>query len=269
MNEKLKKYFDINKETWNQKVTIHRDSDFYDVDAFLNGETTLNPLEIRELGPVSGKDILHLQCHFGLDTLSLSRLGAKCTGIDLSDEGIKEARRLNNRVGENSTFIESNVYDVPANVSGEFDIVFTSYGVVGWLPDLDLWAQIIAEKLRPGGVFYIAEFHPIVWMFEYLESPIKMKYPYLKGDVIYEEYEGTYANNEGDIISKEYGWNHGLGEVVSALTKAGLQIEFLHEHVESPYNCLPDMVQTENGGYVLKEYAGLFPMIYSIKATKR
>lgn len=268
MKEDLKKYFKTNKETWNQKVHVHKDSDFYDVNSFLKGETTLNRLEIEELGPIAGKDVLHLQCHFGLDTISLARLGAKCTGIDLSDEGVKEARRLNDLVGGDSIFIESNVYDVSENVKGDFDVVFTSYGVVGWLPDLDLWAKIIVEKLRPGGVFYMAEFHPIIWMFEYLESPIKMKYPYLKGDVIYEEYEGTYGDTKAKMTSKEYGWNHGLGEVVSALTKAGLQIEFLHEHVESPYNCLPDMKQTDNKGYVLKDYEGLFPMIYSIRAKK-
>lgn len=269
MNEELEKYFETNKDTWNQKVTIHKESDFYDVEAFLKGETTLNQIEIEELGAVKGKDLLHLQCHFGLDTLSFDRLGARCTGIDLSDEGIKEAQRLNKEIGGNSKFIATNVYDVSKNVPGDFDVVFTSYGVVGWLPDLDIWANIIAEKLRPGGVFYMAEFHPIVWMFEYLESPIKMKYPYLKGDVIYEEYEGTYGDNDSKMVSKEYGWNHGLGEVVTALTNAGLQIDFLHEHEESPYDCLPDMVQTENGGYVLKDYKGLFPMIYSIKATKK
>lgn len=269
MNEELKKYFDTNKDTWNQKVTIHRDSDFYDVQSFLDGETTLNSLEIEELGDVSGKKLLHLQCHFGLDTISWARLGAKSTGIDLSDEGIKEARRLNELVGGDSQFVESNVYDVAENVAGEFDVVFTSYGVVGWLPDLDIWASVIAKKLCKGGIFYMAEFHPIIWMFEYLESPIVMKYPYLKGDVIYEEYQGTYGDADSKMTSKEYGWNHGLGEVVTALTNAGLEIEFLHEHEESPYNCLPDMVETENGGFVLKGYERLFPMIYSIRAIKK
>lgn len=269
MDDELNKYFETNRATWNQKVSIHRDSEFYETPDFLKGETTLNSLEIEELGNIEGKNLLHLQCHFGLDTMSLARLGAKCTGIDLSDDGIKEAERLNKLIGGDSEFILSNVYDVPHKVAGKFDIVFTSYGVVGWLPDLDKWAQIISQKLRSGGVFYMAEFHPIVWMFEYLESPIKMKYPYLKGDVIYEEYEGTYADKDSKIKSKEYTWNHGLGEVVSALTKAGLQIEFLHEHEESPYDCLPGMVKTEKGGYLLKGYERLFPMIYSVKAIKK
>lgn len=269
MNEELKKYFDTNRDTWNKKVSFHKDSDFYDVPGFINGKTSLNAVEIEELGDVKGKSLLHLQCHFGLDTMSFARMGAKATGIDLSDEGIKEAQRLNKEINADATFVVSNVYDVPKTVSETFDIVFTSYGVVGWLPNLDVWAEIIAEKLNSGGVFYMVEFHPIVWMFEYLETPIKMKYPYLNGDVIYEEYEGTYANDDAKIVSKEYGWNHGLGEVVTALTKAGLQIEFLHEHVESPYNCLPGMKETESGNYVLAEYEGLFPMMYSIKATKK
>ena len=270
MKNEFDKYFEVNKETWNKKVAIHSSSDFYNMEAFLKGKTSLNKLELDELGDVKHKTLLHLQCHFGQDTLSFARLGAKCTGIDISSEGIKKAQEINTQLGLNAEFIESNVYDVPKNVDGKFDVVFTSYGVVGWLPDLNKWANIISEKLNDDGVFYMVEFHPIVWMFDYtLEKP-EMKYPYLKSDVIYEEYEGTYAEDgKTKMLSKEYGWNHGLGEVVSALSEAGLHIEFLHEFNESPYDCLPNMVKNENGMYVFKKDAGMFPLIYSIKATKK
>lgn len=269
MNEKIEHYFNVNKETWNKKVAIHTLSEFYDIEGFLKGKSSLNSYELEEVGSVEGKTLLHLQCHFGQDTLSWSRLGAKCTGIDLSDEGIKEAKILNDKLGLNATFIESNLYDVPKNVHETFDIVFTSYGVIGWLPDLDTWAEIIAQKLNNGGFFYMIEFHPIVWMFDFLKTPPKLTYPYLKNEVIYEEYSGTYTNNNANIISKEYGWNHGLGEVVSSLTKAGLHIDFLHEFEKSPYNCFPKMEMTEGNMYVLKDNKGLFPLLYSIKATKK
>lgn len=269
MKNKNKKYFEINKDTWNKKVAIHSKSEFYDVDGFKKGNTSLNRIELEELGDVNGKSLLHLQCHFGQDTLSWSRLGAKCTGIDLSDEGIKEAKKLNIELGLDATFIESNLYDVPKNVKGKFDIVFTSYGVIGWLPDLKTWGKIIADKLKKGGVFYIIEFHPIVWMFDFLQTPPKLTYPYLNSEVIYEEYKGTYTNSDADIISKEYGWNHGLGEVISSLTSAGLQIEFLHEFEKSPYNSFPEMDKTDDNMFVLKENQRMFPLLYSIKATKK
>jgi len=268
MDKKYTKYFEVNKETWNKKVEIHSKSEFYNVDEFLKGKSSLNNFEIKELGDVKGKSILHLQCHFGQDTLSLARLGAECTGIDLSNEGIKKAKDLNKQLGLNVNFIESNLYDVPKNVDGAFDIVFSSYGVIGWLPDLKTWAEIIASKLKKGGFFYLIEFHPIVWMFTYLESPPKLVYPYQYKEVIYEEYKGTYTNNDADIISKEYGWNHGLGEVITSLTDAGLHIEFLHEFEKSPYNSFPEMNKTDDGMYVLKENQRMFPLLYSLKATK-
>ena len=267
MDNKYAKYFEVNKDTWDKKVSIHSKSEFYNVEGFKKGKTSLNSYELKELGNVKGKSLLHLQCHFGQDTLSLSRLGAKCTGIDLSGEGIKKAKILNKELGLDATFIESNLYDVPKNVEGKFDIVFASYGVIGWLPDLKTWGEIIASKLKSGGIFYLIEFHPIVWMFDYLQTPPKLVYPYQNSDVIYEEYKGTYTNNDSDIISKEYGWNHGLGEVVSALTEAGLQIEFLHEFEESPYDVLPAMKKTKDGMFSLKE--NLYPLLYSIKATKK
>ncbi|MDP3313723.1 bifunctional 2-polyprenyl-6-hydroxyphenol methylase/3-demethylubiquinol 3-O-methyltransferase UbiG [Lutibacter sp.] len=269
MKDAYKKYFEVNKETWNNKVSIHANSEFYNVDGFLKGETSLNNFELTEVGNVNGKKLLHLQCHFGLDTLSWSRLGAICTGVDFSKKAIDRAIELNKKLDLNATFIESNVYDVEATVKGKFDIVFTSYGVVGWLPDLEKWAQIIASKLKKGGSFYMIEFHPIVWMFSYTESPPQIKYSYLKGEVIYEEYKGTYTNKNAEIISKEYGWNHGLGEVISSLVNAGLEIEFLHEFEKSPYNSFPDMEKTEEGMFVLKENARLFPLLYSIKAIKK
>ncbi|WP_456379134.1 class I SAM-dependent methyltransferase [Lutibacter sp.] len=263
-----KKYFKVNKDTWDKKVGIHMKSEFYNVDSFKKGKTSLNSYELEELGNVKGKSLLHLQCHFGQDTLSLSRLGAICTGIDLSSSGIKQAKLLNNELGLDAVFIESNLYDVPKKVEGAFDIVFASYGIIGWLPDLKTWGEIIASKLKQGGFFYLIEFHPIVWMFDFLQTPPKLTYPYLQSEVIYEEYKGTYANSNANIVSKEYGWNHGLGEVVSALTAAGLQIEFLHEFEKSPYNSFPEMDTTDDGMYVLKENQRMFPLIFSIRATK-
>jgi SAM-dependent methyltransferase len=269
MKSNYKKYFNVNKETWNKKVEVHVKSDFYDLKNFIEGKTSLNKYELEEVGEVKGKSLLHLQCHFGLDTLSFSRLGAKCTGIDISNNGILKAEELNNKLGLDATFLASNIYDIPKNLKAKFDVVFTSYGVIGWLPDLTSWAKIIADKLTKNGFFYMIEFHPIVWMFDYLQNPPKLIYPYLNREVIYEEYKGTYTNTDANIISKEYCWNHGLGEVVTALTKAGLHIEFLHEFEESPYNCFPEMEETVNGMYVLKNFKEKFPLLFSVKATKK
>ncbi|MFS4483798.1 class I SAM-dependent methyltransferase [Hyunsoonleella sp. 2307UL5-6] len=261
-----KSFFDTNKATWNEKVKIHSKSEMYDMEAFKSGASSLMPYELDALGDVSGKTLLHLQCHFGQDTLSWNRLGAKCTGIDLSDEGIKLARGLNNDLKLNSEFVCCNVLDTSKYVKDKFDIVFTSYGVIGWLPDLKPWGKMIAERLNKGGTFFIAEFHPIVWMFDYLDDKQIMKYGYMQSDVIYEEYEGTYANQDSKMISKEYGWNHGLGDVVSAITEAGLHLEYLKEYNESPYDILPNLVQTDSGMFVTKDK--LYPLIFTLKAIK-
>lgn len=259
-------YFKVNKATWNTKVKVHAESDMYDMDAFKKGKSSLMNYETKALGDVSGKTLLHLQCHFGQDTLSWSRLGAKCVGVDLSNEGVKLAKALNNELGLDAKFVCCNVLDTAKYVKETFDIVFTTYGVIGWLPDLKPWGKMIAEKLNKGGVFYLAEFHPIVWMFDYLEDKPIMKYGYMQDEAIYEEYQGTYADTGSKMLTKEYGWNHGLSEVVNALTEAGLHIEYLNEYDESPYNVLPDLVETKSGNYALKDK--LYPLIFEIKATK-
>ncbi|MBT8266028.1 MAG: class I SAM-dependent methyltransferase [Bacteroidia bacterium] len=260
------KYFNINRSTWNQKVKIHAESEMYAIEAFKKGKSSLMSYELNALGNVNGKSLLHLQCHFGQDTLSLSRMGAKCTGIDLSDEGIKLAKSLNDELGLDARFVCCNVLDTSKHLSESFDIVFTSYGVIGWIPDLRPWAQMISERLKSGGTFFIAEFHPIVWMFDYLSEPPKMSYGYNQKEVIYEEYEGTYANSTSQMLSKEYGWNHGLGEIVSSLTEAGLFIEYLKEFDESPYDVLPNLEKTKSGMYALK--SKLYPLIFTLKASK-
>ncbi|WP_338357260.1 class I SAM-dependent methyltransferase [Yeosuana marina] len=259
-------YFKVNKATWNEKVKIHVQSDMYDLDAFKKGKSSLMPYELDALGDVKGKTLLHLQCHFGQDTLSWSRMGAMCAGVDLSDEGIKLAKSLNEELKLDAEFICCNVLETSKYIKETFDIVFTSYGVIGWLPDLKPWGQMIAERLKDGGTFFMAEFHPIVWMFDYLEGKPIMKYGYMQDEVIYEEYEGTYADTESKMISKEYGWNHGLGEVVSVLTEAGLHIDYLKEFNESPYDVLPDLIKTKSGMYTTTNQ--LYPLIFTIKATK-
>lgn len=264
---KFKKEFDTNRETWNKKVGVHASSDFYNLNDFISGKSSLNKYEVSTLGDVSGKSILHLQCHFGQDTLSLARMGANCTGVDISDEGIKLAKELNKQLNLNADFICCNVLETSDYISEKFDIVFTSYGTIGWLPDLKPWAEMISERLKPGGFFYIVEFHPIGWMFDYRVSPPVMKYGYQQKEPIYEEYKGTYANANSDMISKEYGWNHGLGEVITSLAEAGLHIEYLKEHDATPYNVFPELIENAKGLFELPNK--LYPLIFEIKAVKK
>lgn len=259
-------YFQVNKQTWDQKVIVHKESDFYDLENFKNGTSSLNAYELEALGNVDGKSLLHLQCHFGQDTLSWSRLGARCTGVDLSEEGIKLAKELNNELHLDAKFVCCNVLETSLFVKETFEIVFTSYGVIGWLPDLKPWGQMIYERLNHGGTFFIAEFHPLVWMFDYISGVPEMKYGYHQKEVIYEEYQGTYADQDSTMTSKEYGWNHGLGEIISSLTKAGLHIEYLKELDESPYDVLPNLMKNKKGMYETTDK--LYPLLFTLKATK-
>lgn len=260
------KEFETNRNTWNSKVSVHSKSEFYDIEKFKQGKSSLNEYEMKALGNISGKSILHLQCHFGQDTLSLARMGAVCTGIDISDEGIKLAKQLNKDLKLDAEFVCCNVLDTSEYVSEKFDIVFTSYGTIGWLPDLKPWAQMISERLKPGGFFYIVEFHPIAWMFDYTVSPPIMKYGYHQKEAIYEEYEGTYADKNSKMVSKEYGWNHSLGEVITSLSDAALHIEYLKEYDASPYDIFPGLVKNSKGMFEMNNK--MFPLIFEVKAVK-
>jgi len=271
-------YFKANKELWNKRTAVHKDSAFYDVNGFKAGANTLAPIELREVGDVNGKTLLHLQCHFGLDTMSWSRLGAKCTGVDLSNDAIKLAREINDELKLDAKFICCNIYDLHLQTIGKlkvpplegfveaFDIVFTSYGTVGWLPDLNKWAEIIAYYLKPGGMFYMADFHPVVWMFD--DDFTHIKYHYDNREVIIMENQPTYTDGGDNITGKEYSWNHSISEILNALIKAGLTIKQFNEFNYSPYSNFTNSIEVEKGKWQIKEMEGKIPMVYSIKAFK-
>ena len=260
-----KEAFEGNRESWNKRSKIHFESEFYNNESFLEGNTSLTEIELSELGDVRGKSLLHLQCHFGQDTLSFARMGAKVTGIDLSDKGIEYANILKDKSGLKADFIVSNIYDLKGNLSGKFDIVYTSFGVLGWLPDLDKWAEIISHFLNPGGVFYIAEFHPIVWTFdskfEFLE------YSYSKSEMIIDDSTSTYADGGVEVSLRDYNWNHSISEVLNALIKNGLQIEFMNEHNFSPYNIFENGVEVSKDRFMVKGIEDKIPLVYSVRAV--
>jgi ubiquinone/menaquinone biosynthesis C-methylase UbiE len=188
------------------------------------------------------------------------------TGVDLSDNAIAEATKLNDELGMDAKFICCNVYDLEQHLDEQFDIVFTSYGVVGWLPDLQKWAKIISRYLKPGGTFYIAEFHPVVWMFD--DNFTEIKYYYENREIIETESKGTYTDKDADILAKEYGWNHSLSEVINSLLDQGLTIERLNEYSYSPYPCFNNMVQGEDENWRIIGLEGKIPMVYSIIVKK-
>lgn len=260
-------YFEANKELWNQRTVVHKDSSFYNLAGFKKGETVLTPIELNELGDVSGKTMLHLQCHFGMDSLDWARRGALVTGVDLSDNAIQEATQLNKELGLNARFVCCNVYDTSLHVKDLFDIVFTSYGTIGWLPDLQPWANMIAERLKPGGVFYMADFHPVLWMFD--DDFTHIKYSYENKEVIITESEGTYTDRNADIKAKEYGWNHSISDLLNALIQAGLKINSFNEFMFSPYPCFRNTVEVEKGRWHINGLEGKIPMMYSLKAVKQ
>jgi len=266
----LSSYFDANRALWNAKTRIHKDSDFYDVSAFKAGKTSLNKIELNLLPDVQGKNLLHLQCHFGQDTISFSRAGAKVTGIDLSDDSIATAKELAAELEVDTRFIRSNVYDISDHLEGEkFDHIFTSYGAICWLPDLDRWAQLIKQHLKPGGQFTLAEFHPAIYMFDW-ESE-KISYNYFNKGVYTEENEGTYtdinSNKKTDIILKEHFWIHSVSEVVTALLTVGLRVTHLQEYDYSPYECFENLTLRKEGEWIWGTHGKAFPHVFSLQCT--
>lgn len=266
------KYREANRALWDEWTGINYRSEFYRVDAFKQGVNKLRPYEMEEVGPVRDSTLLHLQCHFGMDTLCWARLGAQVTGIDFSEAAIAQARSLASELGIEARFLRSDLYELPDKLEGRFDIVYTSRGVLGWLPDIKGWARVAAHFVKPGGFFYITEVHPVAQVFDDEDgvTDLRLRYPYFnRAEPFVFETQGSYADRTATVVQKvEYGWNHGLGEIVSALAGAGLRIEFLHEFpfVDWPISFLQP---SGDGTYRLPpEHDGKLPLFFSLKAVK-
>jgi SAM-dependent methyltransferase len=259
-------FMNTNRALWNARTPIHVGSEFYGVEAFRRGRCTLNAIELELLNDFRNKSLLHLQCHFGLDSLSLARRGAQVTGVDFSEAAIREARLLAKSVELPADFICANIYDLPEQLTGQYDFVFTSYGVIGWLPDLETWAEIIAHYLKPGGQFVMAEFHPVLWMFD--NEFRHIVYSYFQDAPIIEKENGTYADVHADIELESVSWNHSLDQVLGALIAAGLRISEFLEFDFSPYNCFSNTVESSPGRFQIKGMEGKLPMVFALKAEK-
>jgi SAM-dependent methyltransferase len=264
---------EINRRHWDEVVPAHVASDMYRVEQFLAGEDKLKPVELAELDDVRGKTMLHLQCHFGMDTLSWARHhGAVVTGIDFSEQAIAAARSLAAQADVEARFIVSELYDLPNKLNERFDIVFTSYGALCWLPDLARWAQIAAGFVRPGGTLYIVEFHPFAEIFDDAAdaNELRIRYPYFPaGEPVLVEEDGTYADRSASIENRsKYVFLHPISEVVTAIADAGLRIEFVHEFpfTTDAFNALYEQVEPKRA--VLRSHASSVPLLYSLKATR-
>lgn len=261
-----KEYLAVNKKLWDDKTEVHYQSEFYDVNSFVEGRNSLNSIEIELFGNIEGKKILHLQCHFGQDTISLARLGAITTGVDLSGKSIEKANELNKLCGTNVQFIQSDINSAHKVLDEKFDMVFTSYGTVGWHPDVNIWAQTVERFLKPGGKFIIVDFHPVLWIFD--DSFKKIVHNYSDPNPIIEEYSGTYTNRDANITCKSYCWNHGMASIVDSLIKQGLSVTDFREYFYSPYNCFQNTVEIEEGKFQIEGLENKIPMLYSVVAEK-
>lgn len=260
-------YLKHNKELWNLKTEYHLSSEFYDVKNFIQGKTSLNEIELNLLGNICNKSILHLQCHFGQDSISLARCGAKVVGVDFSDVAIKNAKLLAEKTQTEIEFICCDLYSLPNHLDKQFDLVFTSYGTIGWLPDIKKWANIVSRFLKPAGKLVFVDFHPFIWM--YNATFEKIVYNYFNTEAIVEIELGTYADKTAPIKHKSVGWNHPISETLTNLIDSGLIIKSFNEFNYSPYNCFNDMIEIEPKKFQISKFGDKAPLVYSIVAVKK
>lgn len=261
-----------NRAFWDERVPIHVGSGFYDVEGFKAGANTLRPFEIEEMGPVEGKRLAHLQCHFGLDSLSWARRGAAVAGLDFSAPAVEAANTLAAGLALDAHFITADVYEASAAFAGErFDIVYTGLGALNWLPDLGRWADVIASLLTPGGFLYLSEFHPLTWAFADESLAIERSYFHDAEGLAFDD-PGTYADLSAQTANNATReWAHSLSEVIGALLDAGLTLELLNEHDYTLFERWPFLVEdreTLEAGIVYRFPPEIprLPLMYSLRA---
>jgi SAM-dependent methyltransferase len=274
----VERYWEFNRASWDERATAHAASPDYAYERFVEDPAYLSHIvrfDLPRLGEINGLRGVHLQCHIGTDTLSLARLGAQMTGLDLSPASLAVARELSRRAGPHVEFVEAELYDAVSVLgAGAFDLVFTGIGALCWLPSVSRWAQIVADLLVPGGRLFIREGHPVVWSLEY-ERPdrlLVLEYPYFeREEPEVSDEPGTYV--ETDVVFEHnitHSWNHGLGEIVTAVLEAGMELTMLVEHDSVPWEPLPgQMVKDEHNEWRLAEHRERAPLTYTLQAVKR
>jgi SAM-dependent methyltransferase len=274
----MQEYLDTNRANWDDRASVHaaRTGLGYGVQRYVENRALLSDVvrfDLDRLGDVSGLRVAHLQCHIGTDTLSLARLGALVTGLDFSPVALAEARALVAETGDAVDFVESDVYSALAVLEpAGFDLVYTGIGALCWLPSIDRWAAVVAGLLAPGGRLFIREGHPVLWaMDERLDDDLHLRYPYFEqAEPLVWDDDSTYVATDRPLTAtKTYEWNHGLGEIVTALLNAGLTLTMLVEHDSVPWEALPgQMIERPGGEFALDALAGVAPLSYTIQAVK-
>ncbi len=258
-----------NRAWWDERVPIHLKSALYDLPGFISGKSSLAGYETQELGPVAGLELLHLQCHLGLDTLSWARLGARVTGYDFSRPALEAARELAQQLGVDARFVEGEVKGATKVLGQQFDVVYTGKGALIWLADLAGWAEVVASLLRPGGRLYLVEFHPLTDAMPYDQPRFDGDY-LQRAEMVYDE-TGDYAVPEAQTQhNRSHQWQHDLGEVITTVAASGLRVELLRERSETYFQRFPapHLVEVEPGLWEPPAGAPRIPLVYSLLATK-
>jgi len=268
----MSEHIQANRKLWDAWTKIHEHSDFYNNEGFKAGQTSLKSIELEELGEVQGKSLLHLQCHFGQDTLSWARLGAQVTGVDFSSNAIKLARSMAEDLEIRARFICSDIFTLPDILDEKFDVVFTSYGVLAWLGNLNRWADVIAKLLKPGGTFYIVEIHPFASILDDWETKPKLgiRYPYFySAEPLAFDAVTSYAEPDASHTEPitNFQWDHSMGDILNAIIGSGLQIKSFNEYPKTVFKQLAFM-EEHDGWWCLPEGLPEIPLLFSLKATQ-
>jgi SAM-dependent methyltransferase len=258
----------LNRAWWDERVPVHVASRFYDVEGFKAGRDTLCPFEVAEVADVTGRSLVHLHCHLGLDTLSWARRGARVTGLDFSPPAVAAARRLAAEIAIDAEFVEADVFDAPGALGGRrFDTVYTGRGALNWLPDLDRWASVAAGLVAPGGFLYLSEFHPVTMAMA--DDDLSFEWSYFDDTGHRWDDASTYTDGAAELTDTvTWEWLHGLGDIVSALINAGLHIELLHEHDFTLYPRWPWLERHDDGTYRFPADRPTIPLMFSVRARR-
>ena len=271
-------YLEVNRANWDERAPAHARSATYGLARFADDPAFISDVVRFDrplLGDITGVDAVHLQCHIGTDTISLERLGARVTGLDFSPASLDQARDLASRTGSSTTFVEGDVYDAVDLLGRErFDLVYTGIGALCWLPRIEQWAAVVSDLLRQGGRLFIREGHPVVWALDYERDDglLVLEYPYVETtEATVETVEGTYVDTDVQFTANTtHSWNHGLGEIVTALLNRGLELTGLVEHDSVPWEPLPGQMEPIGAGeYRLRDRQWRLPHSYTLQARKR